>query len=100
MVKHTQTIRRQQPTNCLSVFDHFVGLALKELMLLSLSEKCKWTTWELKLVLSVSYCVFFAIRSLNSLSANATKLSYTQTIRRQIANELFDYVWPFCGVVA
>ena len=28
MVKHTQTIRRQQPTNCLSVFDHFVGLAL------------------------------------------------------------------------
>ena len=32
MVKHTQTIRRQKPTNCLSVFDHFVGLALKGLM--------------------------------------------------------------------
>ena len=29
MVKHTQTIRRQQPRNCLSVFDHFVGLGLK-----------------------------------------------------------------------
>ena len=29
MVKHTQTIRRQQPTNGLSVFDHFVGLAVK-----------------------------------------------------------------------
>ena len=28
---NTQTIRRQQPTNCLSVFDHFVGLALKGL---------------------------------------------------------------------
>ena len=28
MVKHTQAI---QPTNCLSVFDHFVGLALKDL---------------------------------------------------------------------
>ena len=27
MVKHTQTTRRQQPTNCLGVFDHFVGLA-------------------------------------------------------------------------
>ena len=25
MVKHTQTIRWQQPANCLSVFDHFVG---------------------------------------------------------------------------
>ena len=31
MAKHTQTIRRQQATNCLSVFDHFVELALKEL---------------------------------------------------------------------
>ena len=31
MVKHTQTICRQQPTNCLSVFDHFVNLTLKGL---------------------------------------------------------------------
>ena len=31
MVKHTQTIRRQQPTNWLSLFDHFVGLVLKSL---------------------------------------------------------------------
>ena len=31
MVKHTQTIRRQKLTNCLSVFDHFVKLALKGL---------------------------------------------------------------------
>ena len=31
MVKHTQTIRRLLPTNCLSVFDHFVGLVLEGL---------------------------------------------------------------------
>ena len=31
MVKHIQIIRRQQPTNCLSVFDQFVKLALKGL---------------------------------------------------------------------
>ena len=31
MIKHTQTIRWQLPTNCLSVFDNFVGLALKGL---------------------------------------------------------------------
>ena len=31
MVKHSQAIRRLLPTNCLSVFDHFVGLALKGL---------------------------------------------------------------------
>ena len=30
-VQHTQTIRRQQPTNCFRVSDHFAGLALKEL---------------------------------------------------------------------
>ena len=32
MVKHTETIRRQKPTSCLSVFDHFVELALKGLI--------------------------------------------------------------------
>ena len=32
MVKQTQTIHRQQPTNCLSELDHFVRLALKGLM--------------------------------------------------------------------
>ena len=31
MDKHTQTIRRQELTNCLSVFDYFGGLALKGL---------------------------------------------------------------------
>ena len=31
MVKIAQTICLQKPTNCLSVFDHFVGLALKKL---------------------------------------------------------------------
>ena len=36
MVKHTQTIRRQQLTHCLSVFGHFVGLTLKGL---SISQK-------------------------------------------------------------
>ena len=32
MIKQTQTIRRLLPTNCLSVFDHFVKLELKGLM--------------------------------------------------------------------
>ena len=31
MINHTQTIHRQKPTNCLSMFDHFAGLALKVL---------------------------------------------------------------------
>ena len=32
MFKHIQTIRQQKPTNCLSVFEHFVELALKGLI--------------------------------------------------------------------
>ena len=32
MIKYTQTIRRLFPVNCLSVFDHFVALALKGLL--------------------------------------------------------------------
>ena len=31
MVKHTQTIRGLLPMNCLSVFDHFLWLAIKGL---------------------------------------------------------------------
>ena len=31
IVQHSQTIRRLLPSNCLSVFDHFVGLAPKGL---------------------------------------------------------------------
>ena len=36
MVKHTQTIRWQQETDCLSVFGHFVALALKGIFLYSI----------------------------------------------------------------
>ena len=48
MVKHTQTSLRQQPTNRLGVFDHFVGLALKGLILRKVletsafSESLRW----------------------------------------------------------
>ena len=27
-------------------------------------------------------------------------VKHTQTIRRQIADELFERVWPFCGIGA
>ena len=41
MVKHIQTIRRQfaddLPTNCLSVFDRFVGLVLRGLRIPSIA---------------------------------------------------------------
>ena len=39
MAKHTQTIYQLLPTNCLSAFDHFVGLVLKGLSWVFLSVK-------------------------------------------------------------
>ena len=39
MVKHTQKILQQKPTICLSVFDHFVGLALKGLIAVNYFDK-------------------------------------------------------------
>ena len=39
MVKHAQKISQQQPTNCLSVFDHFVGLKLNGFIQMSWKNK-------------------------------------------------------------
>ena len=70
--------------NCLSVFDHFVGLAIKGLTLqLHINKLLKM--YELKLQ--------FAIWQPNNL------VKHTQTILQQIADKLFC-VWPFCGVGA
>ena len=52
MVKHAQTIRRRKPTNCLSVFDHVLGLALKGLSTLHEVDplsKLHGTQWILKI---------------------------------------------------
>ena len=39
MVKYTQAILRQKPTSCLSVFDHFVGLALNKGLITSKKDR-------------------------------------------------------------
>ena len=53
MVKYTQTIRRLLPTNCLSVFDHFVGLPLKGLKWLEKSLDRKFFVLRLRVIGSV-----------------------------------------------
>ena len=42
MVKHTQAIRQLLSTNCLSLFDHFVTLALKGLTFSNFSDITLW----------------------------------------------------------
>ena len=55
MVKHTKTFRRQQPTNCLSVLDHFVELALKGLI--SHIPKCEVITFSVNRVILIQLYV-------------------------------------------
>ena len=45
MVKHTQAIRWLQPMNCLSMFDHFVELALKALSSTKYRQICFLKFW-------------------------------------------------------
>ena len=56
MIKRAQTIRRQKPANCLSVFDHFVGLVLKGFSL-SLKVIFAKTLEKLKITFSTSCLV-------------------------------------------
>ena len=54
MVKHIQTIPRLLPTNCLSVFDHFVGLGLKEFMYADGISELRLHRAKLKILLKIA----------------------------------------------
>ena len=64
MVKHNKIIRQQQLTTCLSVFDHFVGFALKGLKQQNCFSLKKKKTNEL------AYYVTKKTLDLNSLAPN------------------------------
>ena len=61
MFRHTQTIRRLLPTNYLSVFEHFVGLALKGLWYVLLNH------------------IFLVINECNSESVTTLRMSLAPT---------------------
>ena len=60
MVKHTQTICRLLRTNCLSVFDHFVGMTVKGLKsdIIEINTYIYWIRWisvEINIVNDIEY---------------------------------------------
>ena len=55
MVKHTQIIRRLLPTNCLRVFDHFVGSAVKGISDIILIVWVVWVTIEVSMTFSFNF---------------------------------------------
>ena len=60
MVKHTQTVCRLLRTNCLSVFDHFVGMTVKGLKsdIVEINTYIYWIRWisvEINIVNDIEY---------------------------------------------
>ena len=58
MVKHTQTICQLLPTNCLSMFDYFVGLAFKGIILWDSAFIVKTSKCKQSLVLFRGWFIF------------------------------------------
>ena len=81
MVKHTQRICWKKPANCLSVFDHFVGLAVKVLnyLLMHLDSYSSTVNCQRKWFLAHLYWytyiyIFSIIQSITKLSKKQEKL--------------------------
>ena len=95
MVKHTQTIRRLMSTNCLSVFDHFVGLALKELI----CKAHRFTSFYVKgtyvINMSNSYHLLECVKS-NSKAISFLSLfcvSFLCFVKVNLSPRVFEKVW-------
>ena len=110
-----QTNSNNSSANCLSVFDHFVKLALKGLTFnpfdLQLyykmnSTKDILTTFVvvLRTLLVKIYGQFVLVSAdlcfLNPLYANPTNLRTHSNNSSATADELFECIWPLCGVCA
>ena len=88
MVRHTQTIRQLLSTNCLSVFDHFVGLVLKRVkqqyyfMILQICDK--------KNLYKILVPVIHQIWNLNSMLS-----AYTTILLSMILGKLKKHKFAF-----
>ena len=85
MIKHTQTIRRLLPTNWLSVFDHFVGLALNGLRKLAqdLSGKINIKCYINVILLAAhQYCIYLLRIKFKCIRLSSVTVSFSSIHRR------------------
>ena len=73
--QHSQTIRRLLPTNCSSVFDHFVGLAFKVL-----NKKEHRPCFANTMLLCILAQFFFCFDTKQNLSKHITKFNICQNL--------------------
>ena len=72
MIKHTQTIRRKKLMDCLSVFDHFVGLSLKGLNSMTAKLQHRVSGFQLSKIPFLSFRAF--MKALRSIPKRGVKL--------------------------
>ena len=90
MVKHTQIIRRPLPPNCLSVFDHFVGLVLKGLSIVTLIILVKIFWNNVTCIIIVTYIFYYRVDARTEL----WNCSYINKVNRVIfAFALWLFQW-------
>ena len=100
MVKHTQIIRWQQPTNCLSVSEYFVSLGLKEFTRhVKISLSCPIGLWLLfvtntypKNKSNIKNSNFFVLTNFQILPQNAMLDKKTYCLRVSFFN-CTTYIW-------
>ena len=100
MVKHTQIIRWQQPTNCLSVSEYFVSLGLKEFTRhVKISLSCPIGLWLLfvtntypKDKSNIKNSNFFVLTNFQILPQNAMLDKKTYCLRVSFFN-CTTYIW-------
>ena len=96
MVKHTQTIRRLLPTNCLGVFDHIVGLTLKGL------RSCQTSVMDISIDDWQILVTFLTTSCPKSKSFKNNRYMFNKSILRclyssiLIIKSLFSYYLLFC----
>ena len=88
MVKHTQKIRRQKPTNCLNVFDLLVGLALKGLAIETFKIKLR-----VKQIIAIFTRVTFLISFDHPLSSLKPILSLMMPSHNISKSVIFSFIF-------
>ena len=113
MIKHTQTIHGQQSTNCLSVFDHFVGLVFKGSISIMTNKWLKWTnpvnvrqectySWlekisNISLIVLLFYKIFSKMACMlgqfSQMQKNKIQFEQSTFIRLSFVTTIMHYFW-------
>ena len=93
MIKHTQTIRRQKPADCLSVFDHFMGLSRRGLNSMTAKLQHQISGFQLSKIPLLSFRAFMkALRNIPKGGVKLFQILLFHLYLRKLVNNLVTYI--------